>query len=71
MSILMLKRASAQHEDAAQTYTIVCAWCGRERQRSSWRKVRFPRLAKRADVSHGICPDCYERQMAKLHCNEA
>jgi ribosomal protein S14 len=70
MSMLMLQRTKPQNEEPQNTYTIVCAWCGRERHRSTWRKFQLPRLGKRAEVSHGICPECYERQIAKLHTAE-
>jgi hypothetical protein len=67
MSTLTLQRSGPKQEDRQSTFIIVCAWCGRERHRSAWRTLRVPRIGKRADISHGICPDCYARQIAKLH----
>ncbi len=66
MSVLVLQQSKPQVEEAQAAFAVVCAWCGRERRRSIWRKMRLPQIGKRAHVSHGICPECYERQMAKL-----
>jgi hypothetical protein len=45
-------------------YTVVCAWC-KERQRygDTWgpRKTRM----NDSQLSHGICPDCFRRELEK------
>ncbi len=47
-----------QHDEACQPeYVVACAWCGHRHDGGA-----FPN----APVSHGICPDCYQRERAKL-----
>jgi hypothetical protein len=70
MSILTLQRAHPQPEDTQSALMIVCAWCGRERHKSIWRAIRLPRFGKPKPISHGICPECYDKQVAKLSAPE-
>lgn len=55
----------ARPERAMKTYTIICAWC-KERQRhgNGW----GPRTARgdERNLSHGICPECFNRERAKI-----
>jgi hypothetical protein len=47
------------HADAS-ALTIVCAWCGRIRRRTGWRRPasRASHVAPTAPVSHAMCPRC-------------
>jgi hypothetical protein len=44
----------------ASALTIVCAWCGRIRRRTGWRRPasRASQVAPAAPVSHAMCPRC-------------
>lgn len=48
-----------------------CAWCGRVRRRNGrWTFVR-PLVGQAsasglAPTTHGICPECYDRERAKM-----
>lgn len=72
MSMLLVRQATNESvEDTATTMLIECAWCGRERRGERWRKIRIPRIGKRPPVSHGICPECLERQMERVRRSNA
>jgi hypothetical protein len=53
-------------EDCVVTRLIVrCAWCERVRAEGGWSPEPLTaadilRLRKRAFVTHGICPDCFD-----------
>jgi len=55
----------ARTERPMTNYIIICAWC-RERQCNggTW----GPRTASddERNLSHGICPECFSRERAKL-----
>lgn len=39
--------------------TTRCAWCGRYRVDDRWVKLgQAPPFIRKADLSHGICPEC-------------
>jgi PAS domain S-box-containing protein len=46
----------------------ICGYCKNVRTDSgSWQKIElYVKAHTEADFSHGICPQCYEQQMAKL-----
>jgi hypothetical protein len=61
-------RRSPGHQrqrQAATTYSIICAWC---KQRQRYGDTWGPCTASSDDpnLSHGICPECFERERAKL-----
>jgi hypothetical protein len=49
----------------------ICAWCkrirddeGKERGRGDWIKIeKYIRQRSKVDFTHGICPDCYKKNM--------
>ena len=45
------------NEDQNQNLKVVCAWCG----------VTIREGDDKADVSHGICALCFEREVDKLN----
>jgi hypothetical protein len=51
-----------QHDAAcAPEVVVACAYCGHRADAGA-----FPA----APVSHGICPDCYRRELAALHARQ-
>lgn len=47
--------------------TIVCAWCKlRQRDGDVWVPRRT--TARDDELSHGICPECFRREIEKAHC---
>jgi PAS domain S-box-containing protein len=66
-NITELKTAQATIEHL-RALLPVCAWCGRIRNECDEWVTTESYLARNmsADVSHGMCPDCFERQMGSL-----
>jgi hypothetical protein len=58
MTAISLRR-KALIDIPQEDYVIECAWCGVIKIKQCWRP-RKPR-DRHDHVSHGICPDCYER----------
>lgn len=50
--------AAIRHAAELIDMPLVCAWCGTY--------IRPPLTQNPAAVSHGICPECLEREKAKL-----
>lgn len=51
-----------------------CAWCGKIRRSNGvWAAPLTPPVRGRLSTlmlrptTHGICPECFEREMARLH----
>ena len=73
MALLELRRVSAQLRDVlAHIKTLrgllpICAWCKRIRDDAGyWSQVEFYIHAQTgADFTHGICPECLEKQRPK------
>jgi hypothetical protein len=58
-------RRRARTDRTVTTYTIICAWCNeRQRHGNSW----GPRTTRgdERNLSHGICPECFNRERAKI-----
>lgn len=62
MTMTIRRRTSAPIQ--SNGYIIACAWCGRVRRGAIWRRRRHQPPGH--NVSHGICPDCFSRQIARL-----
>lgn len=67
MTLSVLRKSAKQYQEREQEcerFTIVCAWCDRVQRGRDWRAEhgRF----NGPGVSHGICPECYQRQLERL-----
>jgi len=73
MALLELRRVSAQMADALERVKTlhgllpICAWCKRIRDdKGYWSQVEaYIHAHTGADFTHGICPDCFEKQRPK------
>jgi GAF domain-containing protein len=73
MALLELRRVSAQMADALEKVKTlhgllpICAWCKRIRDdKGYWSQVEaYISAHTGADFTHGICPDCLEKQRPK------
>jgi ribosomal protein L37AE/L43A len=63
MTVSTLRKSAKQYHEQ-EHFTIVCAWCNRVRHGREWRTERGQRNGP--SVSHGICPECYQRQIERL-----
>lgn len=63
MTTLLLTKRRPLRTAKAEVFTIVCAWCNRVRCDDGWRHE--PGCAAGPTVSHGICPDCFDAQIAR------
>lgn len=45
---------------------VLCAWCHRARQDSTWTSIEAFLAAHSAEASHGMCPECSARFEADL-----
>lgn len=71
MTISALRKSAntyREQEHEQEHFTIVCAWCNRVRRGREWR-VERGRL-NGPTVSHGICPECYQRQVERIGSNK-
>lgn len=50
---------------AATHLTIVCAWCKQRQCDANGWGPRRP-APEESQLSHGICPECYASELAKL-----
>lgn len=57
-------RRSARRRRITPTYITVCAWCGKVRDGDRWSYAAA--LPESAEVTHGICPDCLQRQIEQV-----
>jgi hypothetical protein len=48
---------------ARGTVTQLCSWCGRVQRAGEW--VALEADAVKPAVSHGVCPDCFERVLRR------
>ncbi|MFW6201313.1 MAG: PAS domain-containing protein [Gemmatimonadota bacterium] len=46
----------------------VCSWCDRiQTEDGQWQTLeRYIKKTAHTEVTHGVCPDCYEREMGRL-----
>jgi hypothetical protein len=46
----------------------VCAWCGRlQNEHGSWEKLdAFLARLLQTRITHGLCPECYERELERV-----
>ncbi len=73
MALLELRRVSArlahelEHVKTLQGLLPICAWCKRIRDdHGYWTKVEaYLQANTDADFTHGICPDCLDRERVK------
>jgi GAF domain-containing protein len=73
MALLELRRISARMADALQHVKTlhgllpICAWCKRVRtDEGYWSQLEtYIRERTEADFTHGICPDCFEKNRPK------
>ena len=73
MALMELRRVSAQMAAALEKVKTlqgllpICAWCKRIRDdKGYWSQVEaYIHAHTGADFTHGICPDCYEKQRPK------
>ncbi len=73
MALLELRRVSARMAEAlTHVKTLhgllpICAWCKRVRDdQGYWKQVEtYIHEHTDADFSHGICPDCFEKQTSR------
>ena len=73
MALLELRRVSAQMAEALEKVKTlqgllpICAWCKRIRDdKGYWNQVEaYIHTHTGTDFTHGICPDCYEKQRPK------
>ena len=73
MALLELRRVSARMADALQKVKTlhgllpICAWCKRIRtDEGYWSQLEaYIREHTDADFTHGICPDCFQKNMPK------
>lgn len=60
----------AAQESAAQLRRLlpICSWCDRiQGEDGTWRTIEaYVKETARQDVTHGLCSDCYGRQMDEL-----
>lgn len=50
-------------DTTALTFAVACAWCNRWKTENGWQMAPPGPLNPR-QISHGICPDCFEKQRA-------
>ena len=73
MALLELRRVSAQMAEALEKVKTlhgllpICAWCKRIRDdKGYWSQVEaYIHTHTGTDFTHGICPDCFEKQRPK------
>jgi GAF domain-containing protein len=73
MALLELRRVSARMADALENVKTlhgllpICAWCKRIRNdQGYWGQLEaYIREHTEADFTHGICPDCFEKNRPK------
>jgi GAF domain-containing protein len=78
MALLELRRVSARMADALEKIKTlhgllpICAWCKRIRDdKGYWSQVEaYLHEHTGADFTHGICPDCFEKQRPKKRITE-
>lgn len=59
-------RRAKEQKHRVQPMPVVCAWCkARERRGEVWRPLKMNPDA--SQVSHGICPDCFARELDKFN----
>lgn len=63
MALFSIRRRTRRRQ-IKPAYTIVCAWCGRARDGDRWHRLATPPAG--AEVSHGICPECLQRQIEQI-----
>jgi hypothetical protein len=63
MALLSIRRRT-RRQRLQSTYITVCAWCGRVRDGERWHSAATP--PDSAEVTHGICPECLQRQIAQI-----
>jgi hypothetical protein len=63
--MLTFNRHRATDMKAMTSYIILCAWC---KQQQRYDKAWGPRTVRddEPNLSHGICPECFEREREKL-----
>ena len=44
-----------------ESFMVICAWCRRVREEGRWTRLEEYLSARRAQTSHGLCPDCANR----------
>lgn len=66
-NVTELKFAQAELENLRRLLPI-CSWCDRiENEDGRWESIEaYLKRETGTDVSHGLCPDCYERQTAGM-----
>jgi hypothetical protein len=69
MTLSMPKRATPNQEPDGTGFTMICAWCDRVRHGLEWFSEHGPRVGP--NISHGICPDCFDRQIEQLESRRA
>jgi len=53
--------------EALQRLLPMCAWCGKiETESRTWIAVEKYFETRDQPVTHGLCPDCYDREMAQV-----
>jgi hypothetical protein len=64
-NVTELKLAQAEAARLRQLLPI-CAWCDRiQNSRGSWESIeRYLGSEMRTQITHGLCPECCERQLA-------
>ena len=73
MALLELRRVSARMADALENVKTlhgllpICAWCKRIRtDEGYWSQLEaYIREHTDADFTHGICPECFQKNMPK------
>lgn len=49
---------------------VLCAWCGKKKEGdNTWSEItpnQKIKLERETKISHGICPDCFEKERAKI-----
>lgn len=66
-NVTELKRAQAELEDLRRLLPV-CSWCDRiQNEDGSWEELAdYLKRETGTGVSHGLCPDCFQRQMSGL-----
>jgi hypothetical protein len=67
-----LATVSASMAQVVQSRALVCSGCRRiESEKKEWRRAEeFVSLRTNADISHGICPDCFTEHYGDLFAGE-
>jgi hypothetical protein len=65
LMVIMMTLWMARRMVYLESFLVICAWCRRVREEGRWTRLEEYLSARRAQTSHGLCPDCANRLEAE------